>query len=88
MRIKSLGLARGLANARPPGNAKFANAPPSGLTRWANAPQYPGAGGGGGCWAQLELTDALLWWFEIFKRYENAGLILVFLCLFRREISF
>ena len=40
----------------PPGNAKFANAPPLGLTRWANAPQLPGGGG----WAQLELTDALL----------------------------
>jgi len=46
--------ARGLANARPPGRAKFANALPPGLTRHANAPQLPGGG-----WAQLELTDAL-----------------------------
>ena len=30
----------------------------------------------------------LLWWFKIFKRYEIAGLILVFLCLFRREFLF
>ena len=46
--------ARGQANARPPGRAKFANAPPPGLARYANAPQLPGGG-----WAQLELTDAL-----------------------------
>ena len=45
MRIKSSGLARGLANARPSGSATFANAPPPGLTRRANAPQLPGGGG-------------------------------------------
>ena len=52
MRVKSSGVAPVLANARPPGSAKFANAPPPlpGLTRRANA-----AGGEG---AQLELTDA------------------------------
>ena len=33
--------------ARPPGSAKF-----------ANAPQLPRGGGGGGSWAQVELTDA------------------------------
>ena len=55
MRVKSSGLARGLANARPPGSATFANAPPPGLTRWANAPQLPG----GGSWAQVEVSDAL-----------------------------
>ena len=55
VRVKSSGLARGLANARPPGSASFANAPPPGLTRRANAPQLPGGGG----WAQVELTDAL-----------------------------
>ena len=48
-------MARGLANARPPGSAKFANATPLGLTRRANALQFPGGGG----WAQVELTDAL-----------------------------
>ena len=47
MRVKSSGLARGLANARPPGSATFANAPPPGLTRRANAPQLSGGGGGG-----------------------------------------
>ena len=47
-------MARGLANARPPGSAKFANAPPPGLTRRANARSSPGGG-----WAQVELTDAL-----------------------------
>ena len=54
MRVKSSGLARGLANARPPGSATFANAPPPGLTRQTNAPQSSGGG-----WAQVELTDAL-----------------------------
>ena len=39
VRVKSLGLAPGLANARPLSSAKFANAPPLGLTRRANAPQ-------------------------------------------------
>ena len=54
MRVKSSGMARGLANARPPGSAKFANAPPPGLTRWANAPQWPGGGGEGEGWAQIQ----------------------------------
>ena len=45
VRVKSSGLARGLANARPPSSATFANAPPPGLTRGANAPQLPGGGG-------------------------------------------
>ena len=44
MRVKSSGAAPGLADARPPGRAKFANAPPLGLTRRANAPQSPGSG--------------------------------------------
>jgi len=57
VRVKSLGMAPGLANARPPGSAKFANTPPLGLTWQANAPQWPGEGGGGGG-AQVELTDA------------------------------
>ena len=48
MRIKSFGINPGLANARPPGRAKFANAPPPGLTRRANASQEPGGGGGRG----------------------------------------
>ena len=59
MCVKSSGLARGLANARLPGSATFANASPPGLTRRANAPQLPGGGGGG--WAQVELTDALVY---------------------------
>ena len=45
MRVKSSGLARGLANARPPGSATLANAPPPGLTRRVNAPQLPRGGG-------------------------------------------
>ena len=61
MRVKSSGLAPGLANARPPGSAKFANTTSPGLTRRATAPLRSspgGGGGGGGCWAQLELTAA------------------------------
>ena len=46
MHGKSLGIALGLANARPPGRAKFANAPPPGLTRQATPPQQPSGGGG------------------------------------------
>ena len=65
MRVKSSGLARGLANARPPGSATFANAPPPGLTRRANAPQLPRGG-----WAQVELTDALL---RLGKRSEDGS---------------
>ena len=57
MRVKSSGMARGLANARPPGGAKFANVPPPGL----QGGQMPrtGSSPGGGDWAQVELTDAL-----------------------------
>ena len=54
VRVKISGMARGLANARPPGSAKFANAPPAGLTRWANALHVVRGG-----WALVELTDAL-----------------------------
>ena len=45
VRVKISEMAQGLANALPPGNAKFANAPPPGLTRRANAPQLPGGEG-------------------------------------------
>ena len=48
VRVKSLGMALGLTNARSPGSAKFANAPSPGLTRRANSPQQPGGDGGGG----------------------------------------
>ena len=57
MRVKSSRIALGLANARPPGGAKFANAPLPGLTRRANTLQYPGGDEGGS--ALLELTDVL-----------------------------
>ena len=69
MRVKSSGLARWLANTRPPGSATFANAPPPGsatfantpppgLTRRANALQLPRGGGGEGeAGGQVELTD-------------------------------
>ena len=69
MRVKSSGLARGLANARPPGSATFANAPLPGLTRRANAPQLPGGRGGG------ELTDALGSVFFFFKRSKLCSLL-------------
>ena len=58
VRVKSSGMAPGLANARALGSTKFANALPPRLTRRANAPQYPKEGGRGR-WAPLELTDAL-----------------------------
>ena len=53
MGVKSLGMALGLANARPPGSAKFANAPPPGRTpRTDKAGKCPavarGEGGGAG----------------------------------------
>ena len=52
MCVKSSGMVLGLANAWPPGSAKFANdAPPVGLTRQANqcpAAAWEGGGGGGG----------------------------------------
>ena len=68
------GMAPGLANARPPGSAKFANAPPPGLTRRENAP--PRRGGGGG-WAQVELTDALFHYNTLFRRNLFHKLIVV-----------
>ena len=64
MRVKSSGMARELANAWPPGSAKFANAPPPGLTRRANAPQLPGEGLGAGgidwCIIDAKTTNSLL----------------------------
>ena len=45
MHLKSLGMAPGLENARPPGSAKFANVPPTGLTWRENAPQWDAGGG-------------------------------------------
>ena len=55
MRVKSSGLARGLANARPPGSATFAKAPTPGTDKAGKCPAVAGAGG----LAQVELTDAL-----------------------------
>ena len=66
VRVKSLGMAPGLANARPPGSAKFANVPPPGLTWRANALQWPGGRGQGAGrrwnwlmhnWTTLTTTD-------------------------------
>ena len=45
VRVKSSGIALGLANPQPPGSAKLANAPPPGLKRRANTPQQPGGRG-------------------------------------------
>ena len=71
MRIKSFGINPGLANARPPGRAKFANAPPPGLTRRANASQEPGGGGGAG--AQLEFTDVLQHFQQTCELYSSKA---------------
>ena len=71
MGVRSPRVPSGLAKARPPGLAKLAKAPLPGLIRQTNAPQLSGGGGswaqleltdalGGGSWAQLELTDALI----------------------------
>ena len=84
MRVKSSGLARGLANARPQGSAPSANAPPPGLTWRANAPQLPEGGGGG--WAQVELTDSLAFGKPVEEAEENALWLIIitvshFLCV-------
>ena len=55
MPVKSSGVARGLANARPPGSATFANAPTPGTDKAGKCPAVARGGG----WAQVELTDAL-----------------------------
>ena len=48
MRVKSSGLARGLANARAPGSATFANAPrPPGTDKAGKCPAVARGGGGG-----------------------------------------
>ena len=47
MRAKSLGIALGLVNARPPGRAKFANAPPPGTDKAGKCPPVARGGGGG-----------------------------------------
>ena len=49
LRVKSLGMAQGLAKARPPGSAKFANTPPTGLTR-RQMPRSSQAGRAGRKW--------------------------------------
>ena len=67
-------MASGLANARPPGSAKFANAPPSGLT---NAPQWPWGEGGAGRrwnwlmhnWTTLTTTDQSFPYQKAIKAY-------------------
>ena len=46
MRVKSSGMARGLANARPQGSAKFANAPPPGTDKAGKCPAVARGGGG------------------------------------------
>ena len=58
----------------PPGlaNAKLAKAPAPGLTSGANAPQLPGGGGGG--WAQLKLTDALVASSLLLLSFARCGL--------------
>ena len=48
MRVKSSGMDRGLANARPPGSAKFANAPPPGTDKASKCPAVAWGKGGGG----------------------------------------
>ena len=47
MRAKSLGIALGLVNARPPGRAKFANAPSPRDRQGGKMPPCSPRGGGG-----------------------------------------
>ena len=42
--VKSLELAPGLANARPPGSAKFANGPPPGADKAGKCPEVARGG--------------------------------------------
>ena len=71
MRVKSSGIAPGLANARYPGSAKFANTPPLGLQGEQMARSSPGGGGEVGaagidwyinlkCFIHVKITN-LLW---------------------------
>ena len=54
---QKLGIGPGVSGKCPaPGQCNICKCPTPGLTRRANAPQLPG---GGGDWAQVELTDAL-----------------------------
>ena len=57
MRVKSSGMAQGLANAWPPGQCKICKCPTSGTDKEGKCPAV--AWWGGGCWVQVELTDAL-----------------------------
>ena len=57
MRVKSSGMAQGLANAWPPGQCKICKCPTSGTDKEGKCPAV--ARGGGGCWMQVKLTDAL-----------------------------
>ena len=58
MRVKSSGMAQGLANAWPPGQCKICKCPTSGTDKEGKCPAVAW-GGGGGCWVQVKLTDAL-----------------------------
>ena len=51
MRVKSSGVAPGLANARPPGSAKFANTPPPGLKKASKCPIVSGEAGRSWNWS-------------------------------------
>ena len=58
MPVKSSGMAQGLANAWPPGQYKICKCPTSGTDKEGKCPAVAW-GGVGGCWVQVELTDAL-----------------------------
>ena len=57
MRVKSSGMAQGLANAWSPGQCKICKCPTSGTDKEGKCPAV--AWGGGGGWGQVKLTDAL-----------------------------
>ena len=68
------GMAPGLANARPPG--KIYQCPTPGTDKAGKCPAVARRGGGGG-WAQVELTDALFHYNTLFRRNLFYKLIVV-----------
>ena len=56
MRVKSSGMAPGVGKCPAPGQCKICKCPIPGTDK---AGKFPAVAGGGGGWAQVELTDAL-----------------------------
>ena len=75
MHVKSSLMAPGLANARRPEQCKICKCPTPGTDKGSKCPAVV-LGGGGGVWAQLELTGALAsskFWAFSKKITKNRG---------------